>query len=86
MVNKAPVLENRRGILECKRKLVRQHQPGSSSRPRVTMPSAGPVFRPAQPLFQSKTQVAGQGYSTPQRQVMPRPNISQTPTAGNQSV
>jgi hypothetical protein len=51
MVNKALVLENYRGVMECKRKLVRQQQPGSSSRPHVAMPSAGPVFRPAQPLF-----------------------------------
>jgi hypothetical protein len=64
MVNKAFVLENRRGAMERKRKLVRQQQPGSSSRPRVAMPSAGPVFRPAQPLFQPRPQVVGQGYST----------------------
>jgi hypothetical protein len=44
MVNKALVLENRGGMMERKHKLVRQHQPGSSSRPRVTTPSAGPVF------------------------------------------
>jgi hypothetical protein len=44
MVNKALVLENRRGMLERKRKLVHQHQLGSSSRPRVTTPSAGAVF------------------------------------------
>jgi hypothetical protein len=50
-VNKALVLENHRGVMERKRKLVRQHQPGSSSRPCVTTPSAGPVFRLAQPLF-----------------------------------
>jgi hypothetical protein len=49
MVNKALVLENHRGVMECKRKLVRQHQPGSSSRPRVATSSAGPVFYPAQP-------------------------------------
>jgi hypothetical protein len=54
MVKKALVLENHRGIMECKRKLVRQHQPGSSSRPCVAMPLAGLVFRPAQPLFQLK--------------------------------
>jgi hypothetical protein len=75
-VNKALMLENRRGVMECKRKLVRQHQPGSSSRPRVTTPSAGPVFCPAQPLFQPKPQVAGKGYSTLQRQAMPRSNAS----------
>jgi hypothetical protein len=66
MVNKTLVLENHRGVIERNCKLVRQHQPGSSSRPHVAMPSAGPVFRPAQPLFQPKPQVAGQGYSTPQ--------------------
>jgi hypothetical protein len=64
MVNKALMLENRGGLIERKRKLVRPHQVNSSSRPCVTTPSAGPVFRPAQPLFQSKLQVARQGYST----------------------
>jgi hypothetical protein len=49
MVNKALVLENRRGVMEHKRKLVHQHQPSSSSRPRVATSSARPVFRPAQP-------------------------------------
>jgi hypothetical protein len=49
MVNKALVLENRRGVMERKRKLVHQHQPGSSSKPRVAMSSAGPVFHPARP-------------------------------------
>jgi hypothetical protein len=65
MVNKALVLENCRGVMERKHKLVRQHQPGSSSRPRVTTLSARPVVHPVQPLFQLNLQVAGQGYSTP---------------------
>jgi hypothetical protein len=52
MVNKALVVENHRGVMERKCKLVRQHQPNSSSRPCVATPSAGPVFCPAQPLFQ----------------------------------
>jgi hypothetical protein len=86
MVNKALVLKNRRGAMERKRRLGHQQQSGSSSRPRVAMPSAGPVFRPAQPLFQPRPQVAGQGYSTPQRQAMPRPSTFQTPIAGNQNV
>jgi hypothetical protein len=47
MVNKALVLENHRGVMECKRKLVRRHQSGNSSRPRVATSSAGPVFCPA---------------------------------------
>jgi hypothetical protein len=33
MVNKALLLENRRGVMERKRKLVRQHQSSNSSRP-----------------------------------------------------
>jgi hypothetical protein len=33
MVNKALVLENRRGVMERKRKLVHQHQSSSSSKP-----------------------------------------------------
>jgi hypothetical protein len=49
MVNKALVLEKHRGVMERKSKLVRQHQLGSSSRPRVATSSAGPVFHPAQP-------------------------------------
>jgi hypothetical protein len=42
------VLENHRGVMERKRKLVYQHQLGSSSRPHIGPPSAGRVFRPAQ--------------------------------------
>jgi hypothetical protein len=69
-----------------KGKLVRQHQPGSSSRPCVAMSSAKPMFCPAQPLFQLKPHAAGQGYSTPQHQVIQHPNNFQTPATGNQSV
>jgi hypothetical protein len=54
MVNKALVLEHRRGVMEHKHKLVRQHQPSSSSRPRIATPSVGPVFCHAQPLFHLK--------------------------------
>jgi hypothetical protein len=39
MVNKALVLENRRGVIEHKRKLVRQHQLSGSSKPRVATSS-----------------------------------------------
>jgi hypothetical protein len=48
MVNNALVLENHRGVMEHKCKLVRQHQSSSSSRPRVATSSAGPVFCPVQ--------------------------------------
>jgi hypothetical protein len=51
MVNKALVLENRRGVMERKHKLVRQHQSGSSSRPCVATSSARPVFCPTQSMF-----------------------------------
>jgi hypothetical protein len=60
MVNKALVIENHRGVTEHKCKLMCQHQSGSSSRPGVATSSAGPVFRPAQPQFQPRPQVAGQ--------------------------
>jgi hypothetical protein len=65
MVNKALVLENHRGVMEHKRKLVHQHQPGSSSRRRVATSSAGLVFHPAQPQFQPRPQAARQGFYTP---------------------
>jgi hypothetical protein len=51
MVNKALVLENCRGVMEHKCKLMHQHQSSSSFRPRVSTSSAGPVFHPAQPQF-----------------------------------
>jgi hypothetical protein len=47
VVNMTLVLENHRGVMERKHKLVRQHQPAISSRPRVATSSAGPVFHPA---------------------------------------
>jgi hypothetical protein len=54
MVNKALVLENHRGVMEHKCRLVHQHQLCTSSRPLVAMSSAGPVFHPAQPQFQPR--------------------------------
>jgi hypothetical protein len=59
MVDKTLVLENHRGVMERKHKLVHQHQPGSSSRPRVAMSLARSVFRPAQPQFQPRLQTTG---------------------------
>jgi hypothetical protein len=49
MVTKALVLENRRGVMESKCKLVHQHQSSSSSRPHVTTPLVGPAFHLGQP-------------------------------------
>jgi hypothetical protein len=86
MVNKALVLENRRCVMEHKCKLVHQQKPGSSFRPRVATSSARPMSHPAQPQFQRRPQTAGQGFFTPQRQVIQRPNNLETPAARNQSI
>jgi hypothetical protein len=51
MMNNALVLENHRGVMKCKHKLINQHQSGSSSRPCVGPPSSRLVFRPTQPQF-----------------------------------
>jgi hypothetical protein len=51
MVNKALALENHRGMMEHKHKLVHQHQSGSSSRPHIAISSSRPMFHPAQPQF-----------------------------------
>jgi PHD/YefM family antitoxin component YafN of YafNO toxin-antitoxin module len=48
MVDKALVLENRRGIMERKRKMQRTGSQGSNTRFRVGSSSRGPVFRPVQ--------------------------------------
>jgi hypothetical protein len=86
LVNKALMLENWRGVMERKCKLVHQHQPSSSSKPRVATSSVGSMFCPAQPQFLPRPQAAGQVFSNPQCQVIQCPNNLQTPTAGNQSV
>jgi hypothetical protein len=65
MVSKALVLENHRGVMERKRRLVHQHQLSSSSKPQVATSSAGPMFRPAQPQFLPRPLAAGQEFSTP---------------------
>jgi hypothetical protein len=48
MVNKALVLENRHGAMECKRKQEHQHQASSNSRLWIGSSSSGPVFHPVQ--------------------------------------
>jgi PHD/YefM family antitoxin component YafN of YafNO toxin-antitoxin module len=47
MVDKALVLENRRGIMERKRKMHRTRSQGSNTRFRVGSSSQGPIFRPS---------------------------------------
>jgi hypothetical protein len=48
MVDKALVLENRRGIMKRKRKMQHTGSQGSNTRFRVGSSSQGPVFRPGQ--------------------------------------
>jgi hypothetical protein len=69
MVDKALVLENRRGIMEQKRKMQRTGPQGSSTRVRVSSSSQGPNFHPGQQMGQSRMQAMGQGCQTPQRQI-----------------
>jgi hypothetical protein len=54
MVNKALVLENCSGAIECKRNQLRQHQSGISSRLRVATSLAGPVFCLVQLQYQPR--------------------------------
>jgi hypothetical protein len=67
MVDKALVLENRRGIMERKRKMQRTGSQGSNTRFRVGSSSQGPVFHPVQQSAHPRVQAAGQGFQTPQR-------------------
>jgi hypothetical protein len=87
MVDKALMLENRRGILSRKRKQERQTQQNTNSRPRINVNSspARPIFRPVPQSSQPMPRSAGQGFVTPQQQMISRPNLFQTPNTGNQS-
>jgi hypothetical protein len=85
MVNRALVLENRRGILECKRKQEHQSQPSTNSRPHIGSSFTGPIFRPMQQNVQLMPQPNGQGFATTQRQIISHPNSYQTPNTGNWS-
>jgi hypothetical protein len=86
MVNKALVLENRRGILERKHKQERQSQHSTNSRSRIGSSSAGPIFRPTQQNVQPMLQPTRQRFVTPQRQMISCPNGYQTPNTGYRSV
>jgi hypothetical protein len=66
MVGKALVLENRRGIMERKRKMQRTGSQGSDIRFRVGSSSRGPMFRPVQRSAQPRVQATGQGFQMPQ--------------------
>jgi hypothetical protein len=68
MVDKALVLENRRGILSSKRKQERQTQSNTNSRPHINVNSSPtrPIFRPVPQSSQPMPRPAGQGFVTPQ--------------------
>jgi hypothetical protein len=87
MVDKALVLENRRGILSNKCKQEHQNQQSTNSRPRINANSlpARPIIHPVVQRFQPMPQPNAQGFVTTQRQMIPHPNLFQTPNTGNQS-
>jgi hypothetical protein len=62
MVDKALVLENRRGIMEHKRKMQRTGSQGSNMRFRVGSSLQGPNFHSGQQSGQPRMQAAGQGF------------------------
>jgi hypothetical protein len=66
MVNKALVLENRRSIMDRKRKQERQGRRNNNSRPRVGIPSVEPIQRTPQQeprtQFQHRLQKTMQGF------------------------
>jgi hypothetical protein len=77
MVNKALVLENRRGIMDRKKKQECRGQSGNNSRLRVGIPFTGPIQRTPQQQprtrLQQRPQVTMQGYQTPQCQFIQHP-------------
>jgi hypothetical protein len=66
MVDRALVLENKRGIMERKRKMQHTGSQGSNTRFRVGSSSRGPMFRPVQQSGQPGVQAASQGFQTAQ--------------------
>jgi hypothetical protein len=71
MVDKDLVLENRRGIMERKRKMHHTRAQGSNKRFCDGSFSQGPIFHLGQ---QQRMQVTAQGFQTPQQQIL-RPNF-----------
>jgi hypothetical protein len=62
MLDKALVLENRRGIMERKRKMQCTISQGSNTRIRVGSSSQGPNFRLGQQIGQPRMQAMGHGF------------------------
>jgi hypothetical protein len=87
MVDKALVLENRVGILSSKRKQERQTQQNTYLRPCINVSSspARPIFHHVPQSSQAMPRPAGQGFVTPQQQMISCPNLFQTLNIRNQS-
>jgi hypothetical protein len=77
MVENALVLEKRRGIIECRKKMQCSEAQVSNTRFRVGFSSQGPNFLLGQQSGQQRMQIVGHGFNTPQRQIQ-HPNF-QTP-------
>jgi hypothetical protein len=80
MVDKALVLENRRVIMERKRKMQCTGPHRSNMRIFVGSSSQGPNFCPGQQIRQPRMQDMGQGFQTPQRHIQ-RPNFQTSHSA-----
>jgi hypothetical protein len=74
MVDKALVLESRRGIMEQKRKMQCTGPQGSNTRVHVGSSSQGPNLCPGQQIGQHRMQTMDQGFQALQRQIQ-RPNF-----------
>jgi hypothetical protein len=75
-----------REILSCKRKQECQTQHSTNSKPCINSSPARPIFHPVAQSFQPMPLPIGQGFVTLQWQMIPRPNLFQTPNTMNQSV
>jgi hypothetical protein len=64
-----------------------QTQQNTNSRSCITVNSspARPIFRPIPQSSKLMPRPANQGFVTPQQQMIPHPNLFQTPNTGNQS-
>jgi hypothetical protein len=87
MIDKTLVVKNRIGILSSKHKQERQTQQSTNSRPHVNINSspAMPIFHPIPQSSQQMPQLAGQGFVTPQQQMILWPNLFQSLSTRNQS-
>jgi hypothetical protein len=79
-VDEALILENRRGIMERKKKMQHTGPQGSNTRVHIGSSSQGPNLCPGQQIGQHQMRTMGQGFQTPQRQIQ-RPNFQTSRSA-----